>query len=189
MNRRRLLTALFAAAVLGLGTAAVTVRAYAAGESSGSSPAGQGAESPDLSADADSSLYEFLETSDGRRIYLVLPENYDPSLLYPSVYLMPADGFSARQYLEDGIAEYLKDLMQTEQVLDMVFVLPQFGQQTAGEDGNDFSAQSVCHTLTFFLLKMPGCLITIPIPPPESVLKTAAPDASSLPTASFEGCP
>ena len=52
-------------------------------------------------------------------------------------------GFSARQYLEDGIAEYLKDLMQTEQVLDMVFVLPQFGQQTAGEDGNDFSAQSV----------------------------------------------
>ena len=60
MRRRMDLTAFLTAAVLGMGIAAVTVRADAAGKSSGSSPAGQGAESPDLSADADSSLYEFL---------------------------------------------------------------------------------------------------------------------------------
>ena len=143
MRRRMDLTAFLTAAVLGMGIAAVTVRADAAGDVSGGPPARQGAENPDLPAEADSALYDILKTSDGRRVYVILPEDYDPSREYPSVYLMPADGFSARQYLEDGIAEYLRDLMKTDQVLDMVFVLPQFGQQTAGEEGDDFPVRSV----------------------------------------------
>ena len=101
MRRRMDLTAFLTAAVLGMGIAAVTVRADAAGDVSGGPPARQGAENPDLPAEADSALYDILKTSDGRRVYVILPEDYDPSREYPSVYLMPADGFSARQYLED----------------------------------------------------------------------------------------
>ena len=156
MGRHRIFTVLFSSALLGAAgvTAAaqadlapenvtVTAQAETAPENNGDRSAGEGPSDPVLTAADDSALYESLETSDGRQIYLVLPEDYDPAREYPSVYLMPPDGFSARQYLEDGIAGVLRDLMRTDEVLDMVFVLPQFGEQEAGADGDGISDRSV----------------------------------------------
>lgn len=58
-----------------------------------------------------------------------LPKGYDAedtSHNYPTVYLMPQDGYNGETYLQDGIQARLDELMATEQVLDMILVLPSF---------------------------------------------------------------
>ncbi len=63
------------------------------------------------------------------RVYL--PQNYSADQKYPTVYLMPYDGYSADRYIDDGIEALLDELMATQEAVDMVVVMPEF---TASDD-------------------------------------------------------
>ena len=64
---------------------------------------------------------------------IYLPEGYDEAYSYPTVYLMPQDGYDSQQYVEDGIQARLDELMSSDDVLSMVIVMPDF------EEGDDYS--------------------------------------------------
>ena len=70
-------------------------------------------------------VYQELEGTDGRKIYVSVPEDYDPSHVYPSVYFMPKDGFSVMQYLSDGVGEEVRRLEEDGTIMDMVAVFPE----------------------------------------------------------------
>lgn len=58
---------------------------------------------------------------------IYLPENYASSgLRYPSLYLMPKDGYSSQSYLDDGMKAKLDGLMASSSVLDMIVIMPNF---------------------------------------------------------------
>lgn len=77
------------------------------------------------------SVYQELEGSHGRKIYVCVPEDYDPDREYPSVYLMPKDGYSAWQYRSDGAGEEIRKLERDGAIMDMVAVFPEL---TGDED-------------------------------------------------------
>jgi len=68
----------------------------------------------------------------GYKVYL--PEGYSEEASYPTLFLMPYDGYSAAQYIEDGIQARLDELMATDSVVDMVVVMPEF------VEGDDYRA-------------------------------------------------
>lgn len=71
--------------------------------------------------------YSYGDNDGPGEYYVILPDQYDPGKYsYPSVYLMPYDGFHAGTYIEDGIAEYLAQIMQSEEAMDFVVILPAF---------------------------------------------------------------
>ena len=79
--------------------------------------------------------YPFGENAEQGEYYVILPEHYDPKKYsYPSVYLMPYDGFHAGKYVEDGIADRLNQIMQSEEAMDVVMILPAF---LSGQDYDD----------------------------------------------------
>ena len=55
-------------------------------------------------------VYQELEGEDGRKIYVTVPENYNPAYEYPSVYFMPKDGYSAQQYMADHVGEEVRSI-------------------------------------------------------------------------------
>lgn len=64
---------------------------------------------------------------DGIVTYKVyLPDEYSEDMSYPTVYLMPYDGYSADIYINDGIAETLDSIMNGEDAIPMVVVMPEF---------------------------------------------------------------
>ena len=64
---------------------------------------------------------------DGIVTYKVyLPDGYSEDMSYPTVYLMPYDGYSADIYINDGIAEKLDSIMNGEDAIPMVVVMPEF---------------------------------------------------------------
>jgi surfactin synthase thioesterase subunit len=63
------------------------------------------------------------------RVYV--PETYTETQKYPSVYLMPYDGYSADQYFEDGIEAVLDEITGSDEAIDMIVVMPEY---KAGED-------------------------------------------------------
>ena len=63
------------------------------------------------------------------RVYV--PETYTETQKYPSVYLMPYDGYSANQYFDDGIEAALDEIMGSDEAIDMIVVMPEY---KAGED-------------------------------------------------------
>ncbi len=63
------------------------------------------------------------------RVYV--PETYTETQKYPSVYLMPYNGFSADQYFEDGIEAVLDEIMASDEAIDMIVIMPEF---KAGDD-------------------------------------------------------
>ena len=64
---------------------------------------------------------------DGIVTYKVyLPDGYSEDMSYPTVYLMPYDGYSADIYINDGIAETLDSIMNGEDAIPMVVVMPEF---------------------------------------------------------------
>ena len=69
-------------------------------------------------------VYQELEGGNGRKIYVTLPENYDPEHEYPSVYFMPKDGYSAQQYMADHAGEEVRALQSEGTITDMIAVFP-----------------------------------------------------------------
>ena len=64
---------------------------------------------------------------DGIVTYKVyLPDGYSEDMSYPTVYLMPYDGYSADTYINDGIAKTLDSIMNGEDAIPMVVVMPEF---------------------------------------------------------------
>ena len=76
--------------------------------------------------------YTVEDSEAGYQVYL--PEGYDEESSYPTLYLMPYDGYSAEQYIEDGIQARLDELMAGDTVVSMVVVMPEF------EEGDDYRA-------------------------------------------------
>lgn len=70
--------------------------------------------------------FEELTYGVGQKIYVLLPGSYDPDQRYPSVYFMPQDGFSAQQYLYDGIEGRIRDLEEERVIPAMIYVFPEF---------------------------------------------------------------
>ena len=70
--------------------------------------------------------FEELEYGNGRKLFVLLPSEYNPEQEYPSVYFMPQDGFSAEKYLDDGIDRAIRELEQNEDIPAMIYVFPQF---------------------------------------------------------------
>lgn len=77
-------------------------------------PAGS-APGPDVSADDVS-----------YKVYL--PADYDENRQYPTLYVMPYDGYSSEIYYVDDIEGTLEDLMAGEEVTDMIVVFPEFSE-------------------------------------------------------------
>lgn len=77
------------------------------------------------------SVYQELEDTGGKKIYVSVPEDYDPAREYPSVYFMPKDGYSAWQYISDGVGEEVRRLEREGVIMDMVAVFPEL---TGDED-------------------------------------------------------
>ena len=69
--------------------------------------------------------YRELKGANGRGIYVLLPEDYDDSKEYPSVYFMPKNGYSAQQYIYDDIAGRIRELENAGTIMDMVCVFPE----------------------------------------------------------------
>jgi len=63
-----------------------------------------------------------------------LPVGYSEDNSYPTIYLMPQDGYASKQYVDDGIQARLDELMSSGSVLPMVVVMPDFAE------GDDYSA-------------------------------------------------
>lgn len=72
-----------------------------------------------------------LDYGDGQKLYILLPEDYDPDREYPSVYFMPQDGAGAQQYLYDRIDQRIRDLEDEGRIPAMIYVFPQI---RSGED-------------------------------------------------------
>ena len=63
------------------------------------------------------------------RVYV--PDTYTEAQKYPSVYLLPYDGYSADQYFEDGIEGVLDEIMGSDESVEMIVVMPEY---KAGDD-------------------------------------------------------
>ena len=88
-------------------------------------------EALDQPAEATESLDE---EEAGKMVYeyrVYVPENYTETQKYPTVYLMPYDGYSADQYFKDGIEAVLDEIMGSDEAIDMVVVMPDY---KPGED-------------------------------------------------------
>ena len=72
------------------------------------------------------SPYRELKGANGRGIYVLLPEDYDDSKEYSSVYFMPKNGYSAQQYIYDDIAGRIRELENAGTIMDMICVFPEF---------------------------------------------------------------
>ena len=94
----------------------------------------ESAEAAEESAAVPNSVIEDEEITLSYKIYL--PEGYDSqgTTHYPTVYLMPYDGYDADIYVQDGIQDRLDELMASDDVIDMIVVMPEF------EDGDDYRA-------------------------------------------------
>ena len=57
---------------------------------------------------------------------IYLPEGYNENRNYPSVYLMPYDGYTSDKYLEDGLQKKLDEILEGSQSLPMVVVMPDY---------------------------------------------------------------
>ena len=75
-------------------------------------------------------VYQELEGDSGRKIYVTLPEQYDPGYEYPSVYFMPKDGYSAQQYRTDHVGEEVRSLEADGTIMDMIAVFPELTGET-----------------------------------------------------------
>ena len=69
-------------------------------------------------------LCQEIRTKGGQKIYVLLPENFDPDTEYPSVYFMPEDGYAAQPYLEQGVPEKIRELERQGVITDMIAVFP-----------------------------------------------------------------
>lgn len=65
---------------------------------------------------------------------IYLPADYRADQSYPTVYLMPYDGYSYQKYLDDGIQAKLDEIMSGEDALDMLVVMPTYAE------GSDYTA-------------------------------------------------
>jgi enterochelin esterase-like enzyme len=63
---------------------------------------------------------------DNHRYKVYLPENYDPNTNYPSIYLMPKDGFLSQEYIDDGIEAHFEQIMASDQSLDIIIIMPEY---------------------------------------------------------------
>lgn len=72
------------------------------------------------------------ETYDKGGYQVYLPAGYDDACNYPSVYIMPYDGYHSQTYIDDEIAETLNEIMAGEDCVDMVVIMPDF------EEGDDY---------------------------------------------------
>lgn len=95
----------------------------AAEEDNLSVPAAENTESSAVSAYA-------LEEEATYKIYL--PAGYDEEQNYPTVYLMPYDGYDSQKYVDDGIQDKLDEIMAGDESVSMVVVMPDF------EEGDDY---------------------------------------------------
>lgn len=68
----------------------------------------------------------------GAAYKIYLPAGYDESLNYPTVYLMPYDGYSSQTYIDDGIQDKLDEIMSGDDAVAMLVVMPDF------EEGDDY---------------------------------------------------
>ena len=58
---------------------------------------------------------------------ILLPEGYNArTYKYPVLYLMPANGYDAEQYVSDGIPEILSQTFKSDKALNMIVVVPVF---------------------------------------------------------------
>ena len=64
---------------------------------------------------------------------IYLPEGYDSTRSYPTVYVMPYDGYNQDTYYADGILNVIDAASASDESLDMLFVFPTFAE------GNDYS--------------------------------------------------
>lgn len=62
----------------------------------------------------------------GAAYKIYLPAGYDESLNYPTVYLMPYDGYSSQNYIDDGIQDKLDEIMSGDDAVAMLVVMPDF---------------------------------------------------------------
>lgn len=78
--------------------------------------------------DSASQIIDGTYGSTGQYSYKVyLPAGYDESnWRYPVTYLMPFDGLSSSRYINDGIKARLDNLMATDQIMQMIVVMPEF---------------------------------------------------------------
>lgn len=71
-----------------------------------------------------------LEYGEGQKIYVVLPDDYDPGQHYPCVYFMPQDGYSAREYLDDGTIDVVRELQSDGRIGEMICAFVQYRNGT-----------------------------------------------------------
>ena len=74
------------------------------------------------------SYFDSYTADDERDFYVYIPAGFEsnPDLRFPSVYMMPFDGFSPDRYFTDGIHSRLDEIMGSLDVLEMVVVFPAF---------------------------------------------------------------
>lgn len=104
-------------------TAADDAENAAAEEENLSVPAAENTERNAVSAYA-------LEEEATYKVYL--PAGYDEDQNYPTVYLMPYDGYDSQKYIDDGIQDKLDEIMAGDESVSMVVVMPDF------EEGDDY---------------------------------------------------
>ena len=73
-------------------------------------------------------------TTEEHAYKVYLPAGYSEDNSYPTVYLMPQDGYASKQYVDDGIQARLDELISSAAILPMVFVMPDFAE------GDDYRA-------------------------------------------------
>lgn len=79
--------------------------------------------------DSDISAYTLDEVSEEESTYKVyLPAGYDENQNYPTVYLMPYDGYHSQKYVDDGIQGKLDKIMAGDTSVSMVVVMPDFDE-------------------------------------------------------------
>ena len=67
-----------------------------------------------------------VESESTYKVYL--PAGYDENQKYPTVYLMPYDGYHSQKYLDDGIQSKLDEIMAGDTSVSMIVVMPDFDE-------------------------------------------------------------
>lgn len=83
-------------------------------------------EEPDSSEVSAYALEEGSEEKSTYKIYL--PAGYDEDQNYPTVYLMPYDGYHSQRYVDDGIQSRLDEIMTGDASVSMIVVMPDFAE-------------------------------------------------------------
>lgn len=83
-----------------------------------------------VSASASQEDMAVLEYDGGQKIYVVLPDDYDPDRQYPCVYFMPRDGYSAGEYLDGGTVDRVLELQSGHQIDEMICAFPEYRKGT-----------------------------------------------------------